>query len=108
MAREVCIKIKGSTHCTGSPIEDCSCERDGDFEDPFPEVPVRLEDAKSLVRDLETVLATWEKLRENEGIADKFYAIAAITRLILLPQVSLAGPFVITSMDPASEEIKRH
>jgi hypothetical protein len=101
MAREVCIKTSTGTYCTGSPIQDCTCERKT-FRDPFPEVPERITDAESFMNDLRAVLVAAEKVaKDPEELAECFRVVAAITRLVLLPQVKIRDPFLIMAMAPA-------
>ena len=50
------------------------------------------------------MLDLWARNADFSGQVDKFYAIAAITRLILTPGLNLAGPFVIMSMESGAAE----
>ena len=104
MARSVCIKVGGVMYCTGSPIKDCSCDRNAGFKDLYTETPEGVKDYNLAVADVTRVLEMWSKSGDTSDPAYKLYAISAITRLILTPGVDLAGPFVIMSlvdgMDP--------
>ncbi len=92
MLKEICIKTREGTFCKASPITDCSCRRRAAFRDPFPEVPVRLDEA--------AYLADFQQLaRISGGTGDKLVVLAKIARLILLNEVSVDGCFVITQMD---------
>lgn len=107
MARSVCIKVGGVMYCTGSQIEDCSCDRDDDYKDPYPETPEGVEDPKRAIEDVTRILELWGKSGDTAGRAYKLYAISAITRLILTPGVDLAGPFVIMSLEDGDEAAAR-
>jgi hypothetical protein len=103
MARSVCIKVGGVTLCTGSPIKDCSCDRNVAFKDPYPETPEGVDDPKRALADISSVVEQWSRSAGASGRVDKLYAISAITRLILSPGVDLAGPFVIMSLENGDE-----
>ena len=95
MARETCIKTATGTYCSASPIRNCSCEP---FESPLPDVPDRVGSPGELKDDFKRVLKAWKAL-ELPPSEDKFRLIATITRLVLLPDVTIEGPVIITSID---------
>ena len=103
MARQVCIRVGDVLYCTGSKIRDCSCDRQDDFNDPYPETPEGVDDARRTLADVSNVFDIWSKSGDTSDRAAKFYAISAITRLILMPGVDLAGPFVIMSLQDGDE-----
>ena len=96
---EVCLKTRGGSYCSASPITDCGCSRDPRFSDPFPPLAEKL-DQSDLVRDLESVLKT----AGSGAPVEKFRIIAQIARLVLLEKVSVDECFVITALDCAPKE----
>lgn len=103
MGRIVCLNVNGHIVCSGSPIRDCSCDRDVTFKDIYPETPERIDDPARALEDVKRVFDVWSKSGDSTGRADKLYALSAIARLILTPGISLAGPFVISSMENGTE-----
>jgi hypothetical protein len=104
MGRLVCVHVGPKVYCSGSPIRDCSCDRNPDYKDPYPEAPERFADSRDAVEDVTRIIEAWSRRGDTTGLADKLYAISAITRLILTPGVDLSGPFIITSMENGIEE----
>ena len=103
MARSVCIKVGGVMYCTGSPIKDCSCDRNAGFKDLYTETPEGVKDYNLAVADVTRVLEMWSKSGDTSDPAYKLYAISAITRLILSSGVDLSGPFVVMSLEEGDE-----
>jgi hypothetical protein len=99
MAREICIKTSSGMYCKSSPIRDCSCDRDPDFSDPFPELPVELGSPTSVLSDLETVIKRAAHGTDPDELAERFRVLATIARLVMLPDVRIKEPFLIMSMD---------
>ena len=62
-----------------------------------------VDDASRTLADVSNVVNIWSKSGDTSDRADKLYAISAITRLILMPGVDLAGPFVIMSLQDGDE-----
>lgn len=96
--REVCIKTGSVTYCKSSPIKDCSCERQEDFEDPFylkPE-PETFDSPGMLLREVERVLGVWEKSQRRSGDVEKLLILWKITQLLMLKEVDSGEPFIIT------------
>lgn len=92
MVKQICIKTREGTFCKASPVTDCSCRRNPNFRDPFPEVPCHL--------DLAAYVADFQGLvRAGGASGDKLVVLAKVARLILLNEVSVDGCFVITQME---------
>lgn len=106
-AREICMKVGTTIICTGSKIRDCSCNRNEKYEDPFTEVP-DFPDRHALIGDISKVLETGEPHLEALGFdaatnKHRYYALAAIARLLFSSPAAITKPFIITAMEDAPQ-----
>ena len=98
VAKEVCIKNGGVTYCKASPIRNCSCERPREFVDPFyrePE-PKEFENLDALLREFRRILDVWEGSQREERDGEKLLILWKISQLMLLKDVNVNLPIVIT------------
>ena len=99
VAREICIRSGNQNICKSSPIRDCSCNQ-ATFVDPFfqdPD-PTEFPTPEALMDDLRRVFAVWERSQRTAGDLKKLLVLWKITQLVLLKEIDIDKPFIITAM----------
>jgi len=99
MGREICIRSGNQNICKASPIRDCSCGG-GKFSDPFyqdPE-PDEFTSPGALIKELTRVLGVWEKTQRTTGDLEKLLVLWKISQLVLLKEIEIDKPFIITAL----------
>jgi len=99
MTREVCWRgPDGKMYCARSPIRDCGCPPEEGFEDPFPDLPEKI-DLSTATAYLAQLLRMGAASGATAEWEERLRIILVVARLALLPEVDIMKPFVIMSMD---------
>jgi hypothetical protein len=85
-------------YCARSPIRDCGCPPEEGFEDPFPDLPDKI-DLTTATAYLAQLLRMGAASGASAEWEERLRIILVVSRLALLPEVEIMKPFVIMSMD---------